>query len=49
MEYQEVVAATGTFALLFFFALFVGVLVWVFWPGAKKKFDAAADIPFKED
>jgi cytochrome c oxidase cbb3-type subunit 4 len=35
-------------ALIFFFALFIGVLVYVFWPGNKKKFDEAAKLPLED-
>lgn len=30
-------------------ALFVGVVVWAFWPRNRKKFSDAAQIPLKDD
>ncbi len=33
--------------LLFFFAFFVVMAVWVFRPGAKKKYQNKADIPLQ--
>lgn len=35
--------------LLFFFLFFLGVLAWVFRPGARKKYEHDAQIPFEED
>lgn len=49
MSYEDVAAFSGTFGLIFFMALFVGVLVYAFWPGNKRKFDDAARMPLKED
>lgn len=39
----------GLVGLLFFFTLFVGILVWVLWPGAKEKFQNHGQIPLKDD
>ena len=36
-------------ALLLFLALFVGVLVYAFWPGNKKRFEEAARLPLEKD
>ena len=36
-------------ALLFFVALFAGVLVYAFWPSNKKRFEQAAQLPFEKD
>jgi cytochrome c oxidase cbb3-type subunit 4 len=30
-------------------ALFVGIVVWAYWPSRKKKMDEHAKIPFHED
>jgi cytochrome c oxidase cbb3-type subunit 4 len=32
-----------------FVALFVGVVIYVFWPGNKKKFDEAAKLPLENE
>ena len=36
-------------ALLFFIALFVGVVIYAFWPGNKKRFEEDAKIPLNKD
>jgi len=28
---------------------FIGVVAWAFWPGRKKRFDEAANLPFADD
>ena len=38
----------GLVGLLLFFGLFVGILVWLFRPGAKKKFKQFGDIPLED-
>lgn len=48
MTYEQVAPISQIAALLFFFALFIGVLVYVFWPGNKKKFKQASEIPFEQ-
>ena len=35
--------------LLFLFLFFIGVVIWVFRPGAKKKHEDQADIPFRHE
>ncbi len=49
MAYQDVVAFSGIFGLIFFMVLFAGVLIYALWPGNKRKFDEAARMPLKED
>lgn len=49
MTYEEIRAFVGTWGLVYFVLLFLGVLVYALRPGAKRKFDEAARIPFKED
>jgi cytochrome c oxidase cbb3-type subunit 4 len=36
-------------ALILFVALFVGVLLYVFWPGNKKKYEDAAKLPLEDE
>lgn len=41
-----------TFQILFtviFFAGFVAMVVWVFWPGRKSGYDKAANLPFADE
>ncbi len=40
---------SDTWGLLFLFLVFVAVIVWVMRPGAGKKYDRNAEIPFAED
>lgn len=35
--------------MLIFIALFIGVLIYTFWPGNKKRFDRASRIPLDDD
>lgn len=42
-------ATFGMIGLLFFFAFFIGLMVWLFRPGAKREYDDAGQIPLKED
>ena len=49
MNYEDVASISQVVALLFFIALFGGVLVYAFWPGNKKRFDEAAKLPLEED
>lgn len=39
----------GLVGLLFFFGIFVGIAVWLYWPGRKQYIDPLATIPLRED
>lgn len=49
MTHEAATQISQIVALLFFFALFVGVLVYVFWPGNKKTFEEAARLPLDDE
>jgi cytochrome c oxidase cbb3-type subunit 4 len=49
MTYEQVSSFTQIAALLFFVALFVGVVIYAFWPGNKKRFEKDAKIPLQKD
>jgi cytochrome c oxidase cbb3-type subunit IV len=49
MTYEQVASISQVAALLFFIALFVGVVLYAFWPGNKKKFKEAAQLPLEGD
>ncbi len=49
MTYEQVASISQVVALLFFIALFVGVLIYAFWPGNKKSFEEAAKLPLEKD
>jgi cytochrome c oxidase cbb3-type subunit 4 len=34
--------------MIIFIALFIGVILYVFWPGNKRKFDDAAKLPLED-
>ena len=38
-----------SWGLLFLFLLFVGAIIWVFRPGARKAHDDSASIPFRNE
>ncbi len=48
MDYETMVVITQSLALLFFVALFILVLGYVFWPGNKAKFERASRLPFEQ-
>jgi cytochrome c oxidase cbb3-type subunit IV len=49
MTHHDVTQISQIVALIFFVALFVGVIVYVFWPGNKRKFDEAARLPLEDE
>ncbi|MDF1749230.1 MAG: cbb3-type cytochrome c oxidase subunit 3 [Alphaproteobacteria bacterium] len=49
MDYNEFRHLADSWGLVYLFALFVGILIFTFWPGSKKKADDAANIPLKGD
>jgi cytochrome c oxidase cbb3-type subunit 4 len=49
MTYEQVASITQVAALVLFVALFIGVLVYAFWPGNKKRFEEDAEIPLRRD
>jgi cytochrome c oxidase cbb3-type subunit 4 len=49
MSYEQVASITQVAALLLFIAFFIGVLIYAFWPGNKKRFKEAAKLPLEKD
>lgn len=49
MTYESANTISQIVALILFLALFIGVLVYVFWPGNKKKFADAARLPLDDE
>ncbi len=41
MTYDTVATFSQVASLLFFIAMFIGVIVYAFWPGNRQKFDEA--------
>jgi len=48
MTYESATTFSQIAALIIFIALFVGVILYVTWPGNKKKFDEAAKLPLED-
>jgi len=48
MDYQSATVLSQIVALILFIALFLGIIAYVFWPGNKKKFDEAAQLPLED-
>ena len=49
MTYDQVATTTQVAALLFFIALFIGVVIYAFFPGNKKRFEEDAKIALEKD
>lgn len=49
MTHETVTLISQIAALILFMALFIGVIIYVFWPGNKKKFDEAAQLPLEDE
>jgi cytochrome c oxidase cbb3-type subunit 4 len=49
MTFESATVLSQIVALILFIALFIGVIAYVFWPGNKKQFDEAAQLPLDDD
>jgi cytochrome c oxidase cbb3-type subunit 4 len=49
MTYESASTFSQVAAMIIFIALFIGVILYVFWPGNKKKFDDAAKLPLENE
>jgi cytochrome c oxidase cbb3-type subunit 4 len=49
MTYESASTFSQIAAMIIFIALFIGVILYVFWPGNKKKFDEAAQLPLEDE
>jgi cytochrome c oxidase cbb3-type subunit 4 len=49
MTYEILAAFAQTGGLLYFVALFAGIVVYAFWPRNRPRFDEAARMPLSED
>jgi cytochrome c oxidase cbb3-type subunit IV len=47
MEY--IAGHSGIIVSLLFFTMFMGILLWAYWPGNKQRLQEHAMIPLKED
>ncbi len=49
MDYEGFRQFADSWGLIYLFAVFLGVIVMVFLPGARRKADNASSIPFRND
>lgn len=49
MTYQTVASFTQSLALVLFFIVFLGSVVYALWPGNKETFDHASRLPLQRD
>lgn len=49
MDYETARELAGTWGLVLLFAAFVLIVIWVFRPGSKKKYERDAEIPLKHN
>lgn len=49
MTYETVQSISAMTGLFLFIALFIGMLVFVFWPGNQKGFEEASRIPLDKE
>ena len=49
LDYHSMRAFADSWGLVYMFAIFIAVVVWIMRPGARKSSEDAARIPFKED
>ncbi|BBK32694.1 cytochrome c oxidase cbb3-type subunit 4 [Stella humosa] len=49
MEIMEIYAALRSLWLVWFMALFLGILVWALWPANRARLEDHGRIPFRDD
>ncbi|MBF0625216.1 MAG: cbb3-type cytochrome c oxidase subunit 3 [Magnetococcales bacterium] len=49
MEFETINRLAKEFALVWFFLLFVGIVLWAFWPGNRKRFEQAGRMALDDD
>ena len=49
MDYETIRASVGTWGLVYFVVLFLGVVFFTFRPGSKQRYKDAAELPLKRD
>ncbi|MGI9384015.1 MAG: cbb3-type cytochrome c oxidase subunit 3 [Methyloligellaceae bacterium] len=47
LTYETVAQISQTAAMILFIGLFIGVLCYAFWPGNRKRFERAAQLPLQ--
>ena len=49
MAWQDIYAAINSLWVVWLLVLFVGIVVWVYWPKRKRSMDDSARIPLRDD
>jgi cytochrome c oxidase cbb3-type subunit 4 len=49
MSFQEFFVFARSLWVVWLMLIFLGIVLWVMWPRNRKRFDDAAQIPFKDD
>ncbi len=49
MDYETLRIFADSWGLLYLFVVFIAVVIFAFRPSAKRRYDAASQIPLKED
>ncbi len=49
MDLQELHSTASILWVVWFVVLFVGVVAWAYWPNKRKRFNAAAAIPLRDE
>ena len=49
MSWDSIYGAIRSLWVLWLMLIFIGIVVWAFWPGRKKKLERAARIPLEDD
>jgi len=49
MSYEETSILLRTGVLVIFVLIFVAIVIYAYWPGNKKSFDEAAQLPLDDD
>jgi cytochrome c oxidase cbb3-type subunit 4 len=49
MSYEEASILLRTAVLVVFVLIFVAIVIYAYWPGNKKSFDEAAQLPLDDD
>ena len=49
MDFDSLLRLSKEFSLIWFFLVFVGIVIWAYWPANKKEFDDTAKRMLEDD
>jgi cytochrome c oxidase cbb3-type subunit IV len=49
MDIQQIWSFAASLWVVWFFVLFIGIIVWAFWPKRRKQLEDHAQIPLRDD